>query len=324
MLFFLATATLLLQLAAAWSPTSHYAIRQTDNTKFQQQHVHRCSAIKAAAPTGTGPRLVYCDSLSKSYDGRRYQFRDISLGIAAGQRAGLVGVNGVGKSTLMKCLAGIEDPDAGTVGVEGQPVILYVEQEPARGQDSVGGAEWTVADALTEPMVAGPSAATPAAMATAAALKAVRAYWAANAAQQAAAEEAEGMLSSAVELMGSADGSWELDQELEEISSRLGVLDLRHRPVSSLSGGQRKRVALAAALAQDADVLLLDEPTNHLDWEAIDWLADHLTDPRRARQLSLLLVTHDRYFLERTCGEILELDNGAVHSYKTDGSCIAT
>ena len=85
--------------------------------------------------------------------------------------------------------------------------------------------------------------------------------------------------------------------------------------MDSLSGGERKRVALAAALAQGADVLLLDEPTNHLDWEAIDWLADFLTDARRATQLSLLLVTHDRYFLERSCGDILELDNAAVQSY---------
>ena len=95
-------------------------------------------------------------------------------------------------------------------------------------------------------------------------------------------------------------------------------------PIGLMSDGQRSRLIFAMLAMQTSGVLLLDEPTNHLDWEAIDWLADHLTDPRRARQLSLLLVTHDRYFLERTCGEILELDNGAVHSYKTDGSCIAT
>ena len=265
---------------------------------------------------------MYCDSLSKSYDGKRYQFRDISLGVASGQRVGLIGVNGVGKSTLMKCLAGLEVPDDGSVGFDGRPVCLYVEQEPARGQDLAGGAQWTVADALTEPMVAGPSASTPAAATTAAALRAVRSYWAANAAQDAQDTGAEALLSDAIDLMGSADGAWELQQELDEISSRLGVdtLAFRRRAVSSLSGGERKRVALAAALAQNADVLLLDEPTNHLDWEAIDWLASHLTDPRRSRQLSLLLVTHDRYFLERTCGEILELDNAAVYSYKTEGS----
>ena len=277
-------------------------------------HRGRASTVTAAATDGA--RLVYCDQLSKSYDGKRYQFRDISLGVASGQRVGLIGVNGVGKSTLMKCLAGLEYPDSGSVGFEGRPVLLYVEQEP------VGTAKSTVADALTEPMAAGPSADTPAAQQTAAALAAVRSYWAANAAQEAGEADAEAKLESAMELMGSADGSWELDQELEEISSRLGVdaPDFRRRPVSSLSGGQRKRVALAAALAQSADVLLLDEPTNHLDWEAIDWLSDWLSDPRRAKRLSLLLVTHDRYFLERTCAEILELDSAAVYSYQTEGA----
>ena len=91
----------------------------------------------------------------------------------------------------MKCLAGIEDADAGSVGFEGRPVLLYVEQEPARGQDSAAGAQWTVADALTEPMYAGPSASTPAAAKTAAALAAVRAYWAASAAQESQAPDAE-------------------------------------------------------------------------------------------------------------------------------------
>jgi len=92
--------------------------------------------------------------------------------------------------------------------------------------------------------------------------------------------------------------------------------------VASLSGGERKRVALAAALAQRADVLLLDEPTNHLDWEAIDWLADHLNRAvaRQDRKLSLVLVTHDRYFLEKTCDEVLELDSAAVYRYRTYGS----
>ena len=225
------------------------------------------NALSVAPAVAGGARLVYCEALSKSYDGKRYQFRDISLGIASGQRTGLIGVNGVGKSTLMKCLAGIETPDAGSVGFEGRPVCLYVEQEPARGQDVQGGAEWTVADALTEPMAAGPSAATPAATQTAAALRAVRQYWAATTAQEADDAEAEALLGSAMESMGGADGSWEIEQELEEFSSRLGVAsaEFRRRPVASLSGGQRKRVALAAALAQRADVLLLDEPTNHLD-----------------------------------------------------------
>ena len=299
------------------------------------------AASSATAADSSGPRLVNCDSLSKSYDGKRYQFRDVSLGVATGSRIGLVGVNGVGKSTLMKCIAGLEDLDGGSVSFEGRPTVLYVEQEPARGQDSAGGADWSVADALTEPMVAGASAATPAAAKTGASLKAVRAYWAATAAQEelekegteeaagsgdskaataAAAAAAEEKMAEAVDLMGGAD-AWELEQELGELASRLSVGDaaFRRRPVSSLSGGQRKRVALAAALAQSADVLLLDEPTNHLDWEAIDWLQAHLSHPRR-RDLSLVLVTHDRSFLERTCDTVLELEAAAVHAYRTDGS----
>ena len=240
-------------------------------------------------------------------------------------------------------------------------VVLYVEQEPAngprqggrssainnRGADSDSDSDsdsdarlWTVADALTEPMVAGPSASTPEAMRHAEALLAVRAYWAATAATQeaealapdgtgpgkdkdtaegtaadkVAAEEA---MATAMDLMGSADGGWELDERLEELASRLdvGTAAFRRRPVSSLSGGERKRVALAAALAQNVDVLLLDEPTNHLDWEAIDWLADHLNARSRSarsqgRALSLLLVTHDRYFLERTCDGAPPLPQG--------------
>ena len=267
----------------SWSPIAP-ALRRSTKC-IRSSCVIAAAPISTAAAAGGGPRLVYCESLSKSYDGKRFQFRDISLGIAAGQRTGLIGVNGIGKSTLMKCLAGLEDVDTGSIGVEGRPVILYVEQEPARGQDSAGGAEWTVADALTEPMVAGPSASAPAAVKTAAALRAVRAYWAANAKQEAApaAPDTEAAMAAAMDLMGSADGSWEIDQELEELAMRLdvGSAAFRRRPVASLSGGERKRVALAAALAQGADVLLLDEPTNHLDWKAIDWLADHLTDPRK-------------------------------------------
>ena len=175
----------------------------------------RIAGVAAVAPSsgGGGARLLYCDSLTKSYDGKRYQFRDISLGVASGARIGLVGVNGVGKSTLMKCLAGLEAADEGSVRFEGRPVVLYVEQEPARGQDSAGGAEWTVADALTEPMVAGPSASTPAAIKTAEALRAVRSFWAANE-RGSGDEEAEEAMAAAVEAMTAADG-WELDQERE-------------------------------------------------------------------------------------------------------------
>ena len=254
----------------AWVPAGP-ALRRIAIPRARRSTVTASSADSVApSSVGGGARLVYCDSLTKSYDGQRFQFRDISLGVAAGSRVGLIGVNGVGKSTLMKCLAGLESADAGTVSFEGRPVVLYVEQEPARGQDSAGGAAWTVADALTEPMVAGPSAATPEARKTADALRAVRAYWAANAAAEADEGGADALMTDAMERMAGADDAWALDQELEELAARLdvGAAAFRRRPVASLSGGERKRVALAAALAQRADVLLLDEPTNHLDWQA--------------------------------------------------------
>eukprot|EP00613_Pedinella_sp_CCMP2098_P080357 CAMPEP_0171936358 /NCGR_PEP_ID=MMETSP0993-20121228/33771_1 /TAXON_ID=483369 /ORGANISM="non described non described, Strain CCMP2098" /LENGTH=914 /DNA_ID=CAMNT_0012577521 /DNA_START=29 /DNA_END=2773 /DNA_ORIENTATION=- len=261
-----------------------------------------------------GGRQLYCEGLGKSFDGKRWQFRDIDLDLAAGSRVGLIGVNGVGKSTLMKCLAGIEKQDSGTVGVEGRPHIIYVEQEPVRGSSEA----WTVAEVLTEPMAAGPSASSPVAARVASGLLSLRAFWAASKAVEVddTDGEAEEALTRAMSEMND-HGGWELSTLLDTVATKLGVAHMKDRPVTSLSGGERKRVALAAALVQEPDVMLLDEPTNHLDWLAIDWLADFLTDPRRGKKaMSLLLVTHDRYFLESTCSEILELDGASVFRYQ--------
>ncbi|CAN0169997.1 unnamed protein product, partial [Hapterophycus canaliculatus] len=104
-------------------------------------------------------------------------------------------------------------------------------------------------------------------------------------------------------------GGWDAETYAEQVMSRLGVMSLRDSPVANLSGGQRKRVALAAALIQKPDVLLLDEPTNHLDVEAIEWLEKLLAD----RSLTFVCVTHDRYFLENVCQEIIELDSAKLY-----------
>ena len=338
--------------ASSSTPT---AIPATATTTENSNGENGETTIPGGNGNGARTRLVYCNDLTKSYDGTRYQFRDISLSLTSNSRVGLIGINGVGKSTLMKCLAGLESPDAGTVNFEGKrSVVLYVEQEPATGPRKTSSDDkqqqqqkqqqrqqqekvWTVADALTESMVAGPSALTPEASRTSEALLAVRAYWAASKLMQTnknkpnkssntnseADAEAEQAMASAMELMSTCDGGWELEEQLEQLATKLSVGSetFRNRPVSSLSGGQRKRVALAAALAQRADVLLLDEPTNHLDWECIDWLADHLNQAIKLNpQMSLLLVTHDRYFLERTCDQVLELDSAAVYRYNTNGS----
>jgi len=304
--------------ALAWAFTG-----RTSAWSIQAPRYSTTTQLHSTPPSSnTGAqRLLSCESLTKSYDGTRYQFRDISLSITAGSRTGLIGINGVGKSTLMKILAGQEASDSGIVSTtEGgkRPVVLYVEQEPAMSSGS--GEEWTVADALTESMVVGPSADTPEAKRTRAALLAVRSYWAAS--------DDNDPSSLAVSLMTDTEGAWELETRLAQLASSLDVFSpsFRHKSISSLSGGQRKRVALASALAQDADILLLDEPTNHLDWEAIDWLADHLQEQGKRQRSSaqttqsLLVVTHDRYFLERTCRDVLELDSTAVYRYKIDGS----
>ncbi|CAN0119055.1 unnamed protein product, partial [Phaeothamnion confervicola] len=106
-------------------------------------------------------------------------------------------------------------------------------------------------------------------------------------------------------------GGWDADTFAQQVMSRLRVSSLQRQAVDALSGGERKRVALAAALIQKPDVLLLDEPTNHLDVEAIEWLEDLLAD----RSLTCLVVTHDRYFLENISNEILELEDGVLHRY---------
>jgi ATP-binding cassette subfamily F protein uup len=251
------------------------------------------------------------------------KIRDINFNIAAGSRVGLIGVNGVGKSTFMKCLAGIEKPDTGTVGVEGRPHILYVEQEPVRSSGD-DGAEWTVADALTEPMAVGSSAASPKAARVAGGLLALRSFWAASNALEAnnndndkkdhggTNDQADDAVDNLATSMAAMDecGGWELETILETVATKLGLAGMKGRAVRSLSGGERKRVALASALAQQPDVILLDEPTNHLDWLAIDWLADFLTGPSSSKAggqkmssgsgssgMSLLLVTHDRYYI---------------------------
>ena len=165
------------------------------------------------------PRQLWCDGISKSYDGKRWQFRDLTFGIGEGARIGLVGVNGVGKSTLMKCLAGIEVPDKGVVGVEGKPSIIYVEQEPARG-------DGTVADALTEPMVVGSSAEGPAAARTAAGLRALRKFWRATSAAEAAmGGDGDGALGGAMAAMDET-GGWELETRLEAVASRSAPNDI--------------------------------------------------------------------------------------------------
>ncbi|MBC3784465.1 ABC-F family ATP-binding cassette domain-containing protein [Spirosoma utsteinense] len=223
------------------------------------------------------------ENLTKSY-GDRTLFRNLTFGISRGDKIAIVGANGSGKTTLLSILAGAMPPDAGLVSVRKDISIGYLDQQPDFN------------DALTvmEAVLAGESAQ----------LDAVRAY------ELALASENHVGLEKAMADMEKLE-AWDYEAQIRQILGELGIQDIEQR-VSSLSGGQRKRVALARVLIQNPDLLILDEPTNHLDLEAIEYLENFLTTSNG----TLLMVSHDRYFLDRVCNQIAEMDNGQLYSYK--------
>lgn len=223
------------------------------------------------------------ENLSKAY-GDRTLFRNLTFGISRGDKIAIVGANGSGKTTLLSILARAMPPDAGLVSVRKDISIGYLDQQPDFN------------DALTvmEAVLAGESAQ----------LDAVRAY------EMALASENHVGLEKAMADMEKLE-AWDYEAQIRQILGELGIQDIEQR-VSSLSGGQRKRVALARVLIQNPDLLILDEPTNHLDLEAIEYLESFLTTSNG----TLLMVSHDRYFLDRVCNQIAEMDNGQLYTYK--------
>jgi ABC transport system ATP-binding/permease protein len=234
--------------------------------------------------------LVTVDGVGRQI-GERTLFRDVSLRLNTGDRIGLIGVNGSGKSTLLRIVAGIDAPESGTVTVWGGVRIQYLAQEPTL--DPLD----RVLDHLlrsTQPDIA-----------------LLREYrQAADAVAAAPADTARLGRLNALAAEMDRTGAWNADVMARTILSRLGVPDPA-APVTSLSGGMRKRVALAGALLDPADLLILDEPTNHLDADAIAWLEEYLLTVPPA----LVMVTHDRYFLDRVVNRILELDRRAIVPY---------
>ncbi len=223
------------------------------------------------------------DGLTKSF-GDLVLFRQISFGIAEGQRVGLIAKNGSGKTTLLNILAGREGYDEGSVVFRKDLKVGYLEQSPHYPE------ELTVIEAcFYHGSVLG---------------SLVREY------ESCLATEGNPGLDKLMERM-EQDNAWDYEQRIKRILTQLKITDF-NQPVSQLSGGQLKRVALANELINEPDLLILDEPTNHLDLDMTEWLENYL----QHGNLSLLMVTHDRYFLDRVCSEIIEIDNRQIYNYK--------
>ncbi len=230
------------------------------------------------------------ENLGKKY-GLKLLFEDLTFGISKGDKTALIAQNGVGKSTLLKILAGKETPDSGEVMIRNGIKVAMLEQEPEL-DDSMTINQF-IAHGENE-MV-----------------KVVQQYEKAVAAQaEDYNEKTQEAFDKALAKMDAAN-AWDYEQRLHQILSVLNIHDL-DQDISSLSGGQRKRVALAFALLDDPDLLILDEPTNHLDVEMIEWLEAYLTKST----MTLLMVTHDRYFLDRVCNHILEIEDGQLYHHK--------
>jgi len=238
--------------------------------------------------------LLHAAGLKLSF-GSRTVFDDLTLTIEEGERVGLVGVNGSGKSSLMKILARAAEPDRGDLQLRRGATVTYLPQEPTFTEGATVASELEVARAPLK-------AALDAHAAVTARLEVDRDE---ASHQRLLAELAA--LSEKIEHLG----GWDTAHEARRLLDRLGVKDW-DRPVAELSGGTRKRVAIARALLTRPDLLMLDEPTNHLDADTVDWLEEEVDEHDGA----LLLVTHDRYFLDDLVDRILEITPGAgVTSY---------
>lgn len=201
--------------------------------------------------------IINVEHISKIFGGKVI-FDDVSCGISEGEKIGVIGINGTGKTTFLRVLAGLEETDQGQVITQNGIRIAYLQQNPAFPEEK------QVLDYVT-------------------------------------------------------DGQWETDwtmaSEAKSMLNQLGITE-QEQPMSELSGGQRRKAALVRTLIQDFDVLLLDEPTNHLDNEMLSWLEDYLNRFKG----TVIMVTHDRYFLDRVSNRILELDHGKIYSYEANYS----
>lgn len=203
--------------------------------------------------------ILTVSGITKSYS-RRLLFEDASFFLQEGEKAGVLGINGTGKSTLLKMIAGLDEPDKGEIIKANHVVIRYLPQHPVFEAD-------------------------------------------------------ETVLDSVVRGNKTKDNEWDIEADAKAMLTKLGITNFDEK-CRNLSGGQRKRLALVSVLLSPADILILDEPTNHLDNEMADWLEDVLKKWRGA----LIMVTHDRYFLDSVSNRIIEIDKGKIYSYDTNYS----
>ena len=230
------------------------------------------------------------DGLSKQY-GDQPLFENLKFGINKGDKVGLIAPNGAGKSTLLKILAGREAADTGDVHLGNGIKLGYLEQDPI--MENALSIKAYIDTAYTSQA------------------EVIRKY---EHALKMQAENPDSQHQKAFE-QASAEmdsfAAWDYQRRLEQLLTRFNITDL-DRIVGSLSGGEKKRLAMAMALLDDPDLLILDEPTNHLDVDMIEWLEKHLS----LSSITLLMVTHDRYFLDEVCNHIIELDSGKMYRHR--------
>ncbi|MYL45753.1 ATP-binding cassette domain-containing protein [Virgibacillus halodenitrificans] len=235
--------------------------------------------------------MLTIEHLYKSF-GEKVLFDDISITITERERIGLIGVNGTGKSTFLKTIAGIESPEKGVIKHPKEYHIEYAAQEPELNPDLT----------VIEQIYYGDSNI----------MRVMRAYEQALLELQLkpSSQKAQENLLYCQQKMDE-EAAWEANTTAKTILTKLGITSFNEK-ITTLSGGQKKRVAIAKSLIQPADLLILDEPTNHLDNDSVEWLEKYLQTYKGA----LLLVTHDRYFLNRVTNRIFELDKGNLYVYE--------
>lgn len=223
------------------------------------------------------------ENLTKSY-GDRILFDSITFGVSEGDKIGVIAKNGTGKSTLLKIISGKESPDDGKITYRNDLRVGILDQMPEFSADATVLDSCLLDNSETAQIIAKYELAL----------------------NNGNTDE----INQAINLMDNAN-AWDNEDKLKQLLTQLKITDLTAK-ISTLSGGQRKRVAIARLILENPDLIILDEPTNHLDIEIIEWLENYLTRSR----ITLLMVTHDRYFLDRICNKIIEIDNKQIYTYE--------